>query len=168
MSTCMLTKLLVSAHGDKLWPPLKDKHSGASSAGGDAREEAPPAAGDVEVFPSLGMAATRRLTAPARARVSACKQPAQQRALQNRLLFLNNVGTVPEVTGTSFRSCFGKYIVVDAKRPLDSRTKLPLPTASVMFVSTKDRDAALRGLKGMPTRGRNVTVEVPKTIQNGI
>ena len=95
------------------------------------------------------------------------KQPAQQQALQNRLLFMNNVCQGPEVNETSFRLFFGKYTVIDVKRPIDLKTNLPHPTAFVMLASAEQRDEALHHLKHVPMQGRKVTMEVPKTIQNG-
>jgi RNA recognition motif-containing protein len=147
-------------------PPSEGEHAGAFSASGETREEAHLAVDDVDAFPSLGMTATP-LVATTPARVSARKQPAQQRALQNRLLFLNNVDQGPEVNETSFRLYFGKYTVVDVKRPLDPRTGMPHPTAFVMFASVEIRDAVLHSLKNVPMQGRKVTLEVPRTFQNG-
>lgn len=161
-----LTVSTVSSSGDKLLPPGKDKHARAFSAD-ESRDEAPPAVGDVEAFPLLGMAATPRLAARAPFTTPAREQPVQQRALQNRLLFVNNIGQGPGVNETSFRLFFGKYTVVDVKRPLDPRTNTPHPTAFVMLASAEERDEALHQLKHVPMQGRKVTLEVPKTFQNG-
>ncbi|KAF1925107.1 uncharacterized protein M421DRAFT_8191 [Didymella exigua CBS 183.55] len=93
-------------------------------------------------------------------------QPAQQRAMQNRLLFMNNVDQGPEVNETSFRRYFGKYAVIDVKRPLDPRSNTPHPTAFLMFSSAEDRDEALHSLNNVPVQGCKVALEVPKTLQN--
>ncbi|KAF3039075.1 hypothetical protein E8E11_004683 [Didymella keratinophila] len=133
--------------GDKLLPPIKDKHVRAPGVD-ETHDDSPPAVGDFEAFPSLSMTATPRLTTATLVRTSARKKPAQQ---------LNQ---------KSFRLYFGKYVVVDVKRPLDPRTDTPHPTAFVMFASSEDRDVALHNLKGVPMQGRKVTLEVPKTFQN--
>lgn len=106
------------------------EHASAFRAGGETLEEAYAVVGDVEAFRSLSMAVTPRFAVPTPARTSTRKQSAQQQAMKYRLRFVNKVGTGPGIHEISFRLYFGKYIVVDVKRPLDTQTKAPHPTHS--------------------------------------
>lgn len=159
--------MIVSPSDDKLLPFSKGNNA-ANFDTDETPDSPPPAVGDVDAFPSLGMAATPRLGVRAPVHDTPTrKQPAQQRALQNRLLLMNNVDQGPEASETSFRLFFGKYTVVDVKRPLDPRTNTPNPTGFVMLASAEEHDEALHHLKYVPMQGRKVTKEVPKTFQIG-
>lgn len=149
----------LSAVDDKNAQPLKEYEN---------HDPPPPEVSDLVTFPTLSIAATTRLHGRALApSVPTRKLPGQQRALQNRLLFMNNVGKSPEVNEMSFRSFFSKYTVVDVKRPLDPRTRFPNPIAFVMLASAEQRDEALHHLKNVHMQGRKVILEVPKVFQNG-
>lgn len=80
---------------------------------------------------------------------------------------MNHVGQASDVNEMSFQLFFGKYTIVDVKRPIDPRTSLPHPTAFVMFASSEERDEALHHLKDVPMQGRKVTMQGPKIYQNG-
>ena len=156
----------MSPSGDKLLPTSKEKKPSEFRAE-HPLDTTPPSVADGDAFPSLAMAATPCLGARVPVRATPTRKPAQQRTLQNRLLFMNNVGRGSETNEMSFRLFFGRYGVVDVKRSLDPKTKMPHPTAFVMLPSAEERDEALHQLKDVPMQGRNVTLEVPKTFQNG-
>lgn len=157
---------IVSTSGEKLSPAYSVKDIEVADVK-DAEQYVPPAPGDIEAFPSLTKAATPILAAGTPVLAPSRKQPAQQRALQDRLLFMNNVGQDPEVNHTTFSLFFSRYTVVDVKRSLDPRTGTPHPTAFVMLASAEERDEALYTLKDVPMQGRKVTLEVPKIFQHG-
>lgn len=150
--------------GDKFVAYSKSRGT-ATFDGDQTCEVAPPTVGDHEAFPSLGVAATPGLEARRYIRGT---QPAQQRASQNRLLFMNNVGKGSEVDKMSFQEFFGEYTLVDVKRPIDPRTNSPHPTAFAMLASTEQRDGALNRLRNALMHDRKVTLEVPKTYHNGM
>lgn len=66
----------VSSSGDRLLTPLNDNH-GAVFTVRELRNEAPPAIGDVDVFPSLGTAVTPRMPSRTLTIAASHKQPAQ-------------------------------------------------------------------------------------------
>ncbi|KAF1359307.1 hypothetical protein EJ07DRAFT_156209 [Lizonia empirigonia] len=156
----------ISSSGDKLLSSTAGKNAQPLKEY-EKHNSSPPEVSDLVAFPSLSIAATTRLDGRALApSVPTRKLPGQQRALQNRLLFMNNVGKSPEVNERSFQSFFSEYTVLDVKRPLDPRTRFPNPTAFVMLASAEQRDEALHHLKNVPMQGRKVILEVPKVFQN--
>ncbi|KAJ8111266.1 hypothetical protein OPT61_g6101 [Boeremia exigua] len=153
----------ISASGDKLLPEYEEQDTTALDAEGFS-DLAAPAVSDFEAFPSL-CATAKPLLGRASIFAPLLRQRIRKQSLQNRILFLNNVGQGPEVDLASFRLFFSNYTVVDVKRPIDPTTQTPHPTAFVMLASKQERDDALQDLKGVPMQGRDVTLEVPKTVQ---
>ncbi|KAH6629230.1 hypothetical protein C7974DRAFT_413045 [Boeremia exigua] len=148
----------VSPAGNKLLCAVESEDDGASD-----KTEHVPAISDIEAFPHLRVATTSLLAS--RTTVFTRKR-SQHRGLQNRILFMNNVGQGPEVNQASFRLFFGACRIVDVKRLIDPKTKIPNPTAFVMFASVRERDDSLHHLRNTLMQGRKVTLEVPKIIQN--
>ncbi|KAJ4992421.1 hypothetical protein SVAN01_02130 [Stagonosporopsis vannaccii] len=155
----------ISISGDKLQPAYSDECTWVTD-GKEADSTVLAAMGDVDAFPSLAKVIPPVLATRAPALVPTRKHNAQERALNNRILFMNNVGQGPEVNHASFSLFFGGYTVVDVKRPLDPKTRTPNPTAFVMLASARERDEALFTLKNVPMQGRKVTLEAPKIFSN--
>lgn len=158
--------VIVSSSGDKLLPAYSDE--GARRADIEyVGSYVLPEMGDVEAFPSLSKAATTISANRTPALVPTRKQNAHERALNNRILFMNNVGQGPEVNQKAFRLFFSGYTVIDVKRPLNPISRTPNPTAFVMLASAQERDDALYTLKNISMQGRRITLEAPKTFHNG-
>src|SRR5690242_11133997 len=155
-----------SLSGDKLLPAYSDKGARASDVE-DVYSYVLPEMGDVGAFPCLSKAATTVSATHAPALVPIRKQNAHGRALNNRILFMSNVGQGPEVNQKAFRMFFSGYTVIDVKRPLDPRTRTPNSTAFVMLASAQERDDALCTLKNIPMQGRSITLEAPNIFHNG-
>lgn len=131
-------------------------------------EGSPPAVDNTVAFPSLDAPATPARLAAISATPKLILAQTRDDLLHDRVLFMNNVGQGLQVNETSFRLYFGKYTVIDVKRPLDLQRNVPHPTAFVMLGSVEQRDQAVKQLKDVPMQGRQVTLEVPKTFQNGM